>query len=125
MCEIYFRTYFIYMKKKVQQYINRKPLMALAIILFGAGIAYYTNAAGREGLTGATESAMPGATATDTATTPATTSAMPSATSAMPTATGTPPVSPDALVTALKNGGGAAAIAALLTPEQKKKMGLA
>ena len=124
MCEIYFRTYFIYMKKKVQQYINRKPLMALAIILFGAGIAYYTNAAGREGLTGATESATPGATATATATTP-TTTAMPSATSAMPTATGTPPVSPDALVTALKNGGGAAAIAALLTPEQKKKMGLA
>jgi hypothetical protein len=121
MCEIYFRTYFIYMKKKVQQYINRRPLMALAIILFGAGIAYYTNAAGREGLTGATESAMPPTTATPPATDPATTSA----TSAMPTATGTPPVSPDALVTALKNGGGAAAIAALLTPEQKKKMGLA
>jgi predicted membrane-bound mannosyltransferase len=121
MCEIYFRTYFIYMKKKVQQYINRKPLMALAIILFGAGIAYYTNAAGREGLD-TMDATMPATTTTATTTTdPATTSA----TSAMPTATGTPPVSPDALVTALKNGGGAAAIAALLTPEQKKKMGLA
>jgi hypothetical protein len=110
MCEIYFRTYFIYMKKNVQQYINRKPLMALAIILFGAGIAYYTNAAGREGL----ENAMPPATA------PATTSA----TSAMPSATGTPPVSPAALVAALKNGGGAAAITELLTPEQRKALGL-
>lgn len=45
------------MKKSVPQRLNKKPLIALAIILFGAGIAYYTNASmnKREGLEGAGE----------------------------------------------------------------------
>lgn len=39
------------MKKvnNVQNGINKRPLMALAIILFGTGIAYYTNVNNKEG----------------------------------------------------------------------------
>jgi len=42
------------MKKSVPQRLNKKPLIALAIILFGTGIAYYTKASmnKREGLEG-------------------------------------------------------------------------
>jgi len=45
------------MKKSMPQRLNKKPLIALAIILFGAGIAYYTNASmnKREGLEGVKE----------------------------------------------------------------------
>ena len=44
------------MKKVLRQHINRKPLLALAIILFGVAIAIYTNASAsavviREGFT--------------------------------------------------------------------------
>ena len=42
------------MKKSVPQRLNKKPLIALAIILFGTGIAYYTKASmnKREGMKG-------------------------------------------------------------------------
>ena len=45
------------MKKSVPQRLNKKPLIALAIILFGTGIAYYTKASmnKREGLEGMKE----------------------------------------------------------------------
>ena len=59
------------MKKVVQQQIMRKPLLALAIIFFGVGIAIYTNAGYKEGneTMGATMSKDKPATTTTTATT--------------------------------------------------------
>jgi hypothetical protein len=72
------------MKKVVQQQIMRKPLLALAIIFFGVGIAIYTNAGYREGnaTMGATMGKdKPATTTTTTTATP--TTATP--TTAMPT----------------------------------------
>jgi hypothetical protein len=62
------------MKKVVQQQIMRKPLLALAIIFFGVGIAIYTNAGYREGnaTMGATMGKDKPATTTTTTTTTAT-----------------------------------------------------
>ena len=105
----------LYMRKVIKNRINKKPLLALAMILFGIGIAFYTNASGKEGFEKKDEKKD------DKKDTPATAPTAPTAPAAPATASATA-----AAAAAIANNKPLAdAIGSMLTPEQKKTLGLA
>jgi hypothetical protein len=103
------------MRKVIKNRINKKPLLALAMILFGIGIAFYTNASGKEGLENPPKEKKDDKKDAPTTTTAATAApASPAAAAA------------SAAAAAIANNKPLAdAIGAMLTPELKESLGLA
>ena len=101
------------MRKVIKNQINKKPLLALAMILFGIGIAFYTNASGKEGLENLKKKDEKATAATASASAPTT---APTAATAAASA---------AAAAIANNKPLADAIGAMLTPELKQSLGLA